>query len=164
MGGEKKAVMFWIHGGGFSTGTSRQYDGRHLAQKDVVVITTNYRLQIFGYFDADGDGVMENLAMWDLKQALLWVHDNIEVFGGDKRRVTVFGGSSGAAAVGLISLAPPFKGLFHRAIMESGTAILPKTLNMDPTKTRQQVLHMIGCPDTECLMKVSGREADMTLT
>ena len=146
--------MFWIHGGSFATGTARAYDGRFLAQKNVVVVTVNFRLQIFGYFDADGDGVMENLAMWDLRQALLWVRDNIEAFGGDMNRVTVFGGSSGAMVAGLMATAPPYVGLFHRVILGSGAAVNPKLLNINTTRVRQQVLKSTDCRNTDCLRRV----------
>ena len=152
---EKMAVMFWIHGGGFAIGTARAYDGRFLAQKNVVVVTVNFRLQIFGYFDADGDGVMENLAMWDLRQALLWVRDNIEAFGGDMKRVTVFGGSSGAMVAGLMATAPPYIGLFHRVILESGAAVNPKLLNTNPAEVRRKTLNKLNCSDTKCLKQVT---------
>ena len=128
---EKMAVMFWIHGGSFATGTARAYDGQFLAQKNVVVITVNFRLQIFGYFDADGDGVMENLAMWDLRQALIWVRDNIEAFGGDKNRVTVFGGSSGGGGYGCWAVASamaPIVSLIMMPILASPSMPIPVTM------------------------------------
>ncbi|HET8931841.1 MAG TPA: carboxylesterase/lipase family protein [Polyangiales bacterium] len=121
----KRPVMFWIHGGGFQagTGSSPGYDGTNLAKRDdVVLVSINHRLNIFGFMDL-GDAASEptgNVGMLDIVQALQWVRENIARFGGDPDRVTIFGESGGGRKVGTLLAMPSAKGLFHRAIIESG--------------------------------------------
>jgi para-nitrobenzyl esterase len=126
---KKRPVMFWIHGGGFmsGSGSSDLYDGAILAKKgDVVVVTINYRLAPLGllYFKniaKDNEGFQNNLAIKDQIMALNWVKDNIESFGGDPNMVTIFGESAGARSVLALLGAPSAKGLFKRAIAQSAT-------------------------------------------
>lgn len=136
--GRKRPVMFWIHGGGFTAGSSQElpsYDGESLAQKgDVVVVSINHRLNILGYLDlsAYGDKYKQsaNLSILDLKAALEWVRDNIHGFGGDSNNVTIFGQSGGGAKVNTLMAMPSANGLFHKAINQSGsfrTAMLDKS-------------------------------------
>lgn len=124
---EKRPVMFWIYGGGYSTGSGSQamYDGEALAKKGVVVVTFNYRLGAFGFFsypeltkESDRRGAA-NFGLMDAVAALRWVQKNIALFGGDPKRVTIFGESAGAGAVANLMTAPQAKGLFERAIGES---------------------------------------------
>jgi para-nitrobenzyl esterase len=121
-----RAVMVWIHGGGFLTGTGSipWYDGTRLAQRDVVVVTINYRLGVLGFLHLDdmaggfeGSG---NAGLLDQVAALEWVRDNIAAFGGDPGRVTVFGESAGAMSVATLLGVPAARGLFQRAILQSG--------------------------------------------
>ena len=121
-------VMVWIHGGGFTRGhaSSRAYDGESLARKGVIVVTINYRLGIFGFF-AHPELTAEskhhasgNYALLDQVAALQWVKKNIAAFGGDPGRVTIFGESAGSWAVNALMASPVAKGLFQRAIGESG--------------------------------------------
>lgn len=124
----KKPVMVWIHGGGFSTGSSIEqisYDGRNLVERgDVVLVSINHRLNVLGYLDlsAYGDEYKNsgNLGQMDIVAALQWVQDNIEQFGGDPDNVTVFGQSGGARKILNLMGTPSAKGLFHKAICESG--------------------------------------------
>lgn len=126
--GNQRPVMFWIHGGGFTHGSGYEdlYNGGRLAvRRDVVVVTINYRLGALGYLYL-GDhlpnaGVSANCGQLDQVAALEWVRDNIANFGGDPGNVTIFGESAGAAAVGTLLAMPAAKGLFHRAIMQSGS-------------------------------------------
>jgi para-nitrobenzyl esterase len=125
----KRPVMVWIHGGAFVIGAGSQglYNGRHLAARDVVVVTINYRLGVFGFLNladategkAPGTGV-EGIA--DQILALEWVKRNIAAFGGDPENVTVFGESAGAMSVAALMSSPPAHGLFHKAISQSGAA------------------------------------------
>ena len=121
-----KAVMVWIHGGGFVFGTSRdpESDGTNLANHDVIMVSMNYRLNAFGFLahpslDAES-GSSGAYGLEDQVAALRWVRRNIASFGGDPNNVTVFGQSAGAHAVGILMAAPSARGLFQKAIIESG--------------------------------------------
>ena len=123
----KKPVMVWLHGGGFDSGTSAWNPGMCLAHKDVVVVSVNHRLNILGFLDLSA--VSEkykysgNVGMLDVVQALEWIRDNIANFGGDPSNVTVFGESGGGGKVGTLMCMPKAKGLFHKAIIMSGTIL-----------------------------------------
>jgi para-nitrobenzyl esterase len=127
----KRPVMVWFHGGGYAVGSggSVRYDGSNLARKrEVVVVTVNHRLNAFGFLDLSGIGGARfadsgNAGMLDIVAALEWVRDNIANFGGDPGNVTVFGESGGGGKVSTLMAMPAAKGLFHRAIAESGVAL-----------------------------------------
>lgn len=129
--GHKRPVMVWLHGGGFTSGSGgfKIYDGVNLAGKhDVVVVTVNHRLNAFGYlYLADLGGAKytnsSNMGMIDIVAALQWVRDNISNFGGDPANVTIFGQSGGGAKVSTLLAMPTAKGLFHRAVIESGVSL-----------------------------------------
>lgn len=124
----KKAVMVWIHGGGFDNGSSIEmvaYDGDHLSEYgDVVVVNLNHRLNILGYLDVSAFGQKywnsPNVGVADLVAALEWVRDNIEQFGGDPDNVTIFGQSGGGGKTCTLLQTPAAAGLFHKAIVQSG--------------------------------------------
>ena len=126
--GKKRPVMVWLHGGGFAEGSGQEhpgYDGRNLAEKgDVVVVTLNHRLNALGYLDLSAFGEKYkhsgNLGMLDIVAALRWIHDNIAAFGGDPGNVTIFGQSGGGGKVCTLMSMPCAKGLFHKAIIQSG--------------------------------------------
>ncbi|QCQ93122.1 carboxylesterase/lipase family protein [Rhodococcus sp. SGAir0479] len=128
--GPRKPVMVWIHGGSYFRGASSQpvYDGRGLAESgDVVVVTVNYRLGVFGFVDfsslsTDRHRFDTNVGLQDMIAALRWVQANIAAFGGDPDCVTVFGESAGGSAVTTLMTMPSARGLFHRAIAESAPA------------------------------------------
>jgi para-nitrobenzyl esterase len=131
--GQALPVMVWIHGGSNLNGAGSQpeYDGGHLAGKGVVVVTINYRLDVFGFLahpeltresDTKSSG---NYGLLDQIAALKWVQKNIRVFGGDPDQVTVFGESAGSIDISLLMASPLAKGLFKRAIGESGAALTP---------------------------------------
>jgi para-nitrobenzyl esterase len=127
----KRPVMVWLHGGGFTSGSGgfKIYDGANLASKhNVVVVTVNHRLNAFGYlYLADLGGARfadaSNAGMLDIVAALEWVRDNIANFGGDAANVTIFGQSGGGSKVCTLLAMPSAKGLFHRAIVESGASL-----------------------------------------
>ena len=123
----KKPVMLWLHGGGFDSGTSAWNPGMRLAQKDVVVVSVNHRLNILGFLDLSAVSPKYkesgNVGMLDVVQALEWVRDNITRFGGDPSNVTIFGESGGGGKVGTLMCMPKAKGLFHKAIIMSGTIL-----------------------------------------
>jgi para-nitrobenzyl esterase len=124
----KKPVMVWMHGGGFTNGSSMEayaYDGKNLSEYgDVVVVSLNHRLNIIGTLDLSAYGSEYAQSRYtgtaDLVAALQWVHDNIENFGGDPGNVTIFGQSGGGSKVARMMHTPVAKGLFHKAVCESG--------------------------------------------
>ena len=143
---ERRPVMVWIHGGGFTrgSGSTPTYDGEALAKRGVVVVTINYRLGVFGFF-AHPELSKEsprhssgNYALLDQIAALQWVQKNIGAFGGDPKRVTIFGESAGSWAVNLLMATPLAKGLFHRAIGESGGVFSPMRTLAEVEKTGEQ--------------------------
>lgn len=127
--GKKRAVMVWLHGGGFHSGNGQEwpsYDGRALAGgHDVVVVTLNHRLNVLGHLDLSFFGekyaASGNVGMMDIVKALEWVRDNIGNFGGDPDNVTIFGQSGGGGKVTTLMAMPSAKGLFKKAIVESGS-------------------------------------------
>jgi para-nitrobenzyl esterase len=127
----KRPVMVWIHGGGFTSGSSnelRMYDGESLAHRgDVVVVSLNHRLGPLGYMNLLEYGEKwanaANVGQLDLIAALEWVRDNISRFGGDPSRVMIFGQSGGGSKVGTLMGMPTAKGLFHRAAIQSGSGL-----------------------------------------
>ena len=129
---DKLPVMVWIYGGGFAAGTtsSPTYDGARLAQKGVVLVSVAYRVGAFGFLahpelskeSGKGSG---NYGLQDMIAGLQWVKDNIAAFGGDPRNVTIFGESAGGIAVSMLCASPHAKGLFAKAISESGGSFAP---------------------------------------
>jgi para-nitrobenzyl esterase len=121
--------MVFIYGGGFfsGAGSEARYDSEHMASKGVVAVTLNYRLGPFGFFThpelakESGHNAAGNYGVMDAIAALQWVKKNIAAFGGDPNNVTVYGESAGAIMIGALVASPQAKGLFHRAINESGT-------------------------------------------
>ena len=126
---EPLAVMVWIHGGSLTHGTASdpRYDGRAFSKNGVVLVTINYRLGRLGFFahplltaeNADG-GRLGNYGLMDQIKALEWVRDNIAAFGGDPGNVTIFGVSAGGLSVDTLMLSPEARGMFHKAIAQSG--------------------------------------------
>jgi para-nitrobenzyl esterase len=149
--GRKRPVMVWLHGGGFSSGSGsgRILDGTRLAQThDVVVVTINHRLNVFGYTylgDAMGSefALSSSAGLLDIVASLEWVRDNIGGFGGDPDLVTIFGQSGGGRKVATLMSMPGAKGLFHRAIIESG-AVLRLTTHEDAVRYTDLLLGELG--------------------
>jgi para-nitrobenzyl esterase len=154
--GGKRPVMFWIHGGGFQagSGSSPGYDGTNLCKRgDVVVVTINHRLNIMGFLYLGELGGEEfantgNVGMLDIVQALKWVRENIENFGGDPNRVMIFGESGGGRKVGTLLGMPDAKGLFHSAVIQSGPSIKNITRE-DATFAARAVLDELQIPHNE---------------
>lgn len=148
--GVKRPVMVWLHGGGFRAGSGQElisYDGTNLARDHgVVVVSLNHRLNVLGFLDLSAYGVKYahsgNLGMTDIVKALEWVRDNIAAFGGDPANVTIFGQSGGGGKVSTLMAMPSAKGLFTKAIVESGSI----TQLMDPKYSRR-----IGAKTVETL-------------
>ncbi|GGU13639.1 carboxylic ester hydrolase [Lentzea flava] len=158
-----RPVMVWIHGGGFTNGNASQYDARWLATKnDVVVVSVNYRLGVFGFFGYPGVEGSGAFGLADQQAALRWVQRNARAFGGDPRNVTIFGESAGGVSVCAQLASPRSAGLFHKAIIQSGPCGLtspgqrPGEL-VSFWKPRAEVekqgaeLRLEGCRDIACL-------------
>ncbi|HXI93813.1 MAG TPA: carboxylesterase family protein [Blastocatellia bacterium] len=149
--GKKRPVMVWFHGGGYDQGTggSIGYDGAGLAEKqDVVVVSVNHRLNVLGYLflgDAGGSEfeASANAGQLDLVAALQWVRDNINAFGGDPNKVLIFGQSGGGGKVSTLMGMPCAKGLFQRAVIESGAALRGGPRDA-ATKTAETLMKELG--------------------
>ena len=159
--GAKRPVMFWIHGGGFSSfdGSSPAYDGVRLVNRgNVVLVTINHRLNMFGYlhlhdlYKANGgdDKYKEsaNIGQLDIVDALQWVHDNIANFGGDPNNVMIFGESGGGAKVSTLLAMPAAKGLFQRAAIQSGPSVT-RTLPDRATESTRSLLKALNIAENE---------------
>ncbi|HEX5229285.1 MAG TPA: carboxylesterase/lipase family protein [Bryobacteraceae bacterium] len=157
----KRPVMVWLHGGGFSSGNGSytMYDGANMARRhDVVTVTVNHRLNSFGFlYLAEIGGAKfsnaSNAGILDVVAALEWVRDNIANFGGDPKNVTIFGQSGGAGKVSTLLAMPSAKGLFHRAIIQSGSN-LKGVSTADATKSAHTLMDKLGVKTAEELQQV----------
>ena len=161
--GGKRPVLVWFHGGGYSrgSGASSSYDGINMASRgDVVSVTVNHRLNVFGYAGLGellGSDFVHagNAGMLDLVLSLEWVRDNVERFGGDPENVLIFGESGGGAKVSTLLAMPGAAGLFHRAVIQSGPALRVETTT-NATRTAQYLLDELdlGPRDIDALRRV----------
>ncbi len=164
--GGKRPVMVWLHGGGYTGGSdgSPTYDGVNLAHKqDVVVVGINHRLNVFGYLYlgkiSEKYADSGNVGMLDCVLALEWVRDNIAQFGGDPENVTIFGESGGGGKVSVLMAMPPAKGLFHKAIVESGSTLRVSTTDEADAAARKFLAQLKISPDhVDDLQKVPMQE------
>ena len=146
-------VMVWIHGGGFRVGAgdNLMYNGVNLAAEGVVVVSFNYRLNVFGFMahpalsEESGHGASGNYGLMDQIAALRWVRDNIAAFGGDPENVTIFGESAGSRSVALLMAAPQARGLFHKGICQSGALRDVSDGLMDREVQGLEVAAKLGC-------------------
>jgi para-nitrobenzyl esterase len=165
--GRKRPVMLWCHGGGFATGSgsSPGTDGTNLARRgDVVVVSVNHRLNVLGFtylgelggadFEQSGD-----VGMLDIVQALKWVRNNIAALGGDPGNVTLFGQSGGGRKVATLLAMPAAKGLFHRAIIESGATL--KLVERDQAaRVARELVAQLGVPQATALRELQSLPVD----
>ncbi|XP_027475640.1 cocaine esterase [Zalophus californianus] len=148
-------VLVWIHGGGLVMGMASVYDGSVLAAfENVVVVTIQYRLGLLGFFSTGDKHAPGNWGYLDQVAALRWVQQNIAYFGGDPGRVTIFGESAGGTSVSSHIVSPMSQGLFHRAIMESGVALLPGLIVSSSNEVSMMVANLSACGqvDSEALV------------
>ncbi|XP_072670505.1 cocaine esterase-like isoform X1 [Canis lupus baileyi] len=153
--GSNLPVSVWIHGGSLMIGMASMYDGSALvAFEDLVVVIIQYRLGVLGFFSTGDKHATGNWGYLDQVAALRWIQQNIAYFGGDPGCVTIFGGSAGGISVSLHVVSPMSQGLFHRAIMESGVALLPglTVSSSDEVTTRVAKLSGCGQVDSEALV------------
>lgn len=145
----RRPVMVWFHGGAFARGSGRG-SGIELAKQGVVLVNINHRLGPLGFLanpelsKESAHGVSGNYGLLDQIAALQWVQRNIRAFGGDPRRVTVFGQSAGSSSVCFLLVSPLAKGLFHRAIMQSGTCTASADYNQDQRTREDAMRNQVG--------------------
>ncbi|KAI3387609.1 hypothetical protein SNEBB_000174 [Seison nebaliae] len=164
---KKYPVVVFIHGGKFDSGSARLYNGFNLAQRDIVVVTFNYRLGPLGFLSTESISGPGNYGLWDQRMVLEFVRDNIDRFNGDSSRVTLMGHDAGAVSVGLHTLSTESFQLFDKGIMLGGSdlcnwAVIPK--DYYPLEFARNLSKELGCYhfDTyrmiDCLRERSGRE------
>uniref|UniRef100_A0A8B9YZX5 Carboxylic ester hydrolase n=1 Tax=Bos mutus grunniens TaxID=30521 RepID=A0A8B9YZX5_BOSMU len=158
-------VMIWFPGGAFLVGSASTYDGSELAAREkVVVVVLQHRLGILGFLSTGDSQARGNWALLDQIAALRWVQKNIEAFGGDPGCVTLFGQSSGAMCISGLMTSSLARGLFHRAISQSGTAVFQNFITPDPLKVAKKIAQLAGCNHNstkilvDCLRTLSGAE------
>ena len=145
-GTEKRAVMVWIYGGDFQIGDQETYDAKaFVGLNDVVLVTLNYRLSLFGFLSTSENNLSGNYGLWDQQMAIQWVHDHIESFGGDPMKVTIFGESAGAASVVYQAMYEGNEGLFQRVIAQSGSANSAWAYQTDPAAAYLNFANKSGC-------------------
>ncbi|XP_021487350.1 carboxylesterase 3 isoform X2 [Meriones unguiculatus] len=162
--GTRRPVMVWIHGGSLMVGSATSQDGSALAAYgDVVVVTVQYRLGVFGFLSTGDKHMPGNRGLLDVVAALRWVQGNIAPFGGDPNCVTIFGNSAGAMVVSFLVLSPMSAGLFHRAISQSGV-INNMMKEMDTWPVAQSFASSMACSSespaelVQCLLRKEGRD------
>nr|QGA73398.1 carboxylesterase CXE20 [Spodoptera frugiperda] len=144
--GQRLPVMVFIHGGGFRDGSGSPfiYGPKFLVKHGVILVTVNYRVEVLGFLCLGIKEAPGNMGLKDQVQALQWVKRNIRAFGGDPDNVTIFGESAGAASVSYHLLSPMSKGLFNKAIMQSGSSLAPWALQFEPLETAIQLAQEMG--------------------
>ncbi|XP_029371802.1 bile salt-activated lipase-like [Echeneis naucrates] len=151
-------VMVWIYGGAFLAGGSMGanvldnylYSGQEIAERgNVIVVTLAYRVGTLGFLSTGDSSLPGNYGLWDQQAAIAWVHRNIRSFGGDPDNITIFGESAGGASVSFQTLTPHNKGLFKRAISQSGVALCPWAVNRNPRKYAEEIALKVNCPTNE---------------
>ncbi len=157
--GKKRPVMFWIHGGGFviGAGSADLYDGAYMAKNgDVVVVTINYRLGPIGFLyfkDTKNKQFENNLGIRDQIAALKWVRENIAAFGGDPEQITIFGESAGGTSVEILLSTPSAKGMFSKAIIQSGPPAIIWSPEIGESVTNKYLSLLHISPDSLHLLK-----------
>jgi len=165
------AVMVWVYGGGFTAGDSNFYDATVLAAVgNVIVVTFNYRVGFFGFYSTGDSSAPGNYGLYDQAQAFQWVHENIEAFGGDKSRVTIFGESAGSMSVNYHAMYPQNYGRFQRVLGQSGV-VMTSYLNeaRDVSENAMLLGKNMNCSTyrtydvVECLKQFSWKDIKNTL-
>ena len=167
---DSQAVMVWIHGGGYTSGSKDRYKMREIVDKDIVLVTVNYRLGALGFLSFGNSLVSGNMGLKDQHLAMQWVQANIQHFGGDPSRITVFGESAGGASVHAHVLSPRSAGLLAGAIAQSGSSLM---LSVHPEDTGAQVARRaaeaVGCPQSldqealDCLQSLNSSDLALSV-
>jgi carboxylesterase type B len=142
-------VLVWVHGGGFSGGSAEMYGFRELAHEfagqGIVMVSIQYRLGLFGFFSTGDTTAPGNIGMWDQRQALLWLHENVQAFGGDAKRITIWGQNAGAASAGALSVSPKTRDLFTQTIEMSGSVLAGWATSNRVVDESMQAAKSVGC-------------------
>ena len=144
---KKRPVVVWIHGGSFSRGSAAEYDPDYLLDEDVVLVTIQYRLGMFGFLSTETKEAVGNYGMLDQVAALQWVQRNIAAFSGDPGKVTIMGQQAGGASVHYLMLSPITRGLFSKAVSMSGTALCWWASIKRPQEKAKKLGRLLQCPD-----------------
>ncbi|XP_053676821.1 esterase E4-like [Anopheles nili] len=158
---DNRPVMVFIHGGGFVTGAASIFEPDYLLEKDIVLVSIQYRLGPLGFLSTGTANIPGNMAMYDIIAALEWVSSYIRFFGGDRTSVTIFGESAGAAAVSALLYSPTVRDdLFHRAIIQSGSVFAPWATCKSPKEGALDIARRVNCDRPaesmeDCLRSVS---------
>ena len=138
--------MVWVYGGGYLFGAGKLYDASYLATVgDVIVVTFNYRMGLFGFFSTEDKRYPGNYGLWDTLEAIRWTKSHIRSFGGDPDKITIFGESAGALLAADLMVSPLSKGLFQRVILESGGDFRAEGFDREMKKTSIRALKYLGC-------------------
>lgn len=171
--GKKYPVLVWVHGGGYTNGTGNKdlYSPDYFMSRDIIVVSMNYRLGAFGFLSLQTPECPGNNGLKDIRLSLRWIQKNISHFGGDPDNVTIFGESAGASAVHYLMLSPSCKGLFKRAISQSGAAynswgyarhprecayLLAKRLGFNATNDEELLNFLKKAPVDDIILKSAG--------
>jgi len=163
-GNPKLPVMFFIHGGGFMQGGYIGSGPKKLLERDVVLVEVQYRVGPLGFFCLPDDDIAGNMGLLDQLMGLDWVRQNIEHFGGDPERVTIFGESAGAASVSYHMISPLSHDYFDQAIAESGSALASWALDLEPERHAREIAQRFGCDNKDiaslknCMQQKSATE------
>lgn len=152
----KSAVMFYVHGGAFESGSSHSSPPNYLLEKDIVLVVPQFRLGPFGFLSTQTEQIPGNAALLDVILALNWTQTFISRFGGDPQRITIFGQSSGAAMISALILSPIVpENLFHRVILQSGSALSTRAFDFHPVVNAKNIAKIAGCSWSEAVNRVN---------
>jgi len=146
---KKRPVIIWIHGGSFSRGSASEYDPDYLLDEDIVLVTIQYRLGMFGFLSTETAAAPGNYGMLDQVAAMQWVKQNIEAFSGDPGSITIMGQQAGGASVHYHMLSPITRGLFNRAVSMSGTALCWWASIKRPQEKAKRLARLLECPQED---------------
>ncbi|XP_058123504.1 esterase E4-like [Anopheles ziemanni] len=162
---KSRPVMLYVHGGAFVVGSAERFGPGFLLERDIVLVVIQYRLGTLGFLSTGTEAIPGNAAMYDVLESLEWVSRHIHNFGGNPNDVTIFGESAGGHAVSAMLHSPRVReGLFHRAIIQSGTLFMPWVTCQNPTEGAYEIARIIGCPMTSaeeidnCLKQASVKD------
>jgi len=144
-GARKLPVLVYIHGGSFVSQSGQIFGAKYFLDEDVILISFNYRLGVLGFLSTGDTDSVANLGLRDQIQALKWIQENIEAFGGDANRVTLVGGSAGGAMASYLMLSPLAKGLFSNVISQSGLATCPWVIVRNPKRVAEKLATKLNC-------------------